>query len=414
LPFALSYRAAAAFLLGAAVTALALALIVRGRSTPRIAAAGVLLGLGIVVTHHQGMKTLTLTSPLPYDSLLMTLAALTAIAASIASLWIAIRLPFEHLWSALLKKVGSSVILGFGLVGAEYAGLAAAHIREESLTSTPAVAVAPPVAAAVVAASTLLLLLGGLFIYAYDEHRAAVLAVKDRENKAKLTRLQADLARLSRHLVQVQDNERRELAMDIHDLVAQDLFAVQVELALVKKRLPQDAGEDVWQSLAMASETLASCLEETRRMLNDLRPLSVEDVPIAGALRSQGVLHARRAGVAVTVDVDESVPAPSSRVGNQLLRIYLEALSNAARHSGASSVAMTLMRKGSQIVLRVVDNGRGFDQAGRAQRAERAGWGLLIMGERAEAIGAHLNVDSAPGRGTTVEFVIPEQAWSQP
>jgi signal transduction histidine kinase len=98
-------------------------------------------------------------------------------------------------------------------------------------------------------------------------------------------------------------------------------------------------------------------------------------------------------------------------VEDAVLRIYLEALTNIAKHAAAREVLVNLHSESDRIVLHITDDGRGF-HVGTAVRDQTSGWGLAIMRERAEAIGGTLHVHSAPGAGTSIEFSISNQTWA--
>jgi signal transduction histidine kinase len=116
--------------------------------------------------------------------------------------------------------------------------------------------------------------------------------------------------------------------------------------------------------------------------------------------------------VPVAVTAEENLPRPSPTLEDALLRIYLETLNNVLKHAGARHVRVALGRRNGEIVLSVSDDGRGFDAATAPRRDERAGWGLMIMRERAAAVGAVLRVQSAPGSGTRIELVVSKEKWS--
>ncbi|MGZ5177221.1 MAG: ATP-binding protein, partial [Burkholderiales bacterium] len=90
---------------------------------------------------------------------------------------------------------------------------------------------------------------------------------------------------------------------------------------------------------------------------------------------------------------------------------YIEALNNAAKHSGARSLHVSLESRGEQIVLSIADDGRGFDTNNPPPRNYSSGWGLTIMKERALWVGAELRLASAPGAGTRVEILMSKEKW---
>ncbi len=144
-------------------------------------------------------------------------------------------------------------------------------------------------------------------------------------------------------------------------------------------------------------------MSETRDAINDLRQNAVEDLGLAGALRkhvealtptSRAALRFELSGEAAAFD---AVPADAAEA---IYRVAQEAINNADRHAEATHIAVLLERRPAQVILRVTDDGAGFDTA--EYRSDK--FGLRGMRERAELIGAHLRVTSATGAGTQIEL----------
>lgn len=175
--------------------------------------------------------------------------------------------------------------------------------------------------------------------------------------------------------------ERRRLARELHDGVVQELGYIRSE-----SLRPSDEG-----AMSRISASAARALDEARRSISALT--EPPDEPLASALRRATNEVGDRFDVAVELALDESVSV-TAHVREQLVRIAREAVSNAARHGGASAVAVAL----SPGCLEVADEGLGFDPA----RGRAGGFGLTSMRERGEAIEAAVVVESGPGRGTRV------------
>jgi signal transduction histidine kinase len=191
-------------------------------------------------------------------------------------------------------------------------------------------------------------------------------------------------------------DERRRMARDLHDGLAQDLaFIVSQSRAIVR----QEVSLAVLHHLAGAAER---ALEESRAAIAALT--SPLDEPLATTLRRAAEHVAERHGARVRMSVQRDVDlAPAMRQG--LARIVREATSNAVRHGNAREVAVSLS-SGSELRLRVVDDGSGFDPKAPTPSAG-GGFGLVSMRERAEALGGELRVTSRPGAGAEIEAVIP-------
>jgi two-component system, NarL family, sensor histidine kinase LiaS len=192
-------------------------------------------------------------------------------------------------------------------------------------------------------------------------------------------------------------DERNRLARDLHDSVKQHLFAASMSLGAAQELWQIDAAAALAGNAALA---ISNAQRELTDIIRALRPIELERAGLAQALSDFAQQWATQAGIAVTCDIDPSIVLPPA-VEHALFRIAQEALSNSARHSGAQAVAIVLRPVQGGILLRICDNGRGFDSA-----SVRGGLGLRSMHERAEAIGAQLTIESAKP-GTELRLRLP-------
>ncbi|MFE9409188.1 GAF domain-containing sensor histidine kinase [Streptomyces sp. NPDC006704] len=197
--------------------------------------------------------------------------------------------------------------------------------------------------------------------------------------------------------------ERSRLAHELHDAVSQKLFSLrltaQAAAALVD-RDPARAKGELQQVTALAAEAA----DELRAAVVELRPAALEEDGLVHTLRTQIQVLDRAHAARVTFD-NLGVRALPPSQEEALLRVAQEALHNALRHSGAGRVDVVLERRGAGAVLRVTDNGRGFEPS-RVRRAGRH-LGLVSMRHRAGGVGGRLTVRSAPGAGATIEMEVP-------
>lgn len=197
--------------------------------------------------------------------------------------------------------------------------------------------------------------------------------------------------------------ERSRLAHELHDAVSQKLFSLrltaQAATALVD-RDPARAKDELHQVAALAAEAA----EELRAAVVELRPAALDEDGLLATLRTQiQVLdRAHTARVTFTGHGFRALPAAQEEA---LLRVAQEALHNALRHSGAEHVHVDVERRGRGAVLRVTDDGRGFDPT--AVRSAGRHLGLVSMRDRASGAGGTLTVESAPGKGTEIEMEVP-------
>jgi signal transduction histidine kinase len=197
--------------------------------------------------------------------------------------------------------------------------------------------------------------------------------------------------------------ERSRLAHELHDAVSQKLFSLrltaQAAAALVD-RDPSRAKGELQQVAVLAAEAA----DELRAAVVELRPAALDEDGLVATLRTQIQVLDRAHSARVTFDSCGVRALPSSHE-EAVLRVAQEALHNALRHSGAERVDVTLARRGSAAVLRVADDGSGFDP--KAIRRAGRHLGLVSMRDRAGGVGGTLRVESAPGKGTTIEMEVP-------
>ncbi|MFP8907989.1 GAF domain-containing sensor histidine kinase [Streptomyces atacamensis] len=197
--------------------------------------------------------------------------------------------------------------------------------------------------------------------------------------------------------------ERARIAHELHDAVSQKLFSLrltaQAATALVG-RDPDRAREELRRVAGLAAEAA----DELRAAVVELRPAALEEDGLVAALRSQVQVLDRAHSARVVLDA-EGVRALPAAQEEALLRVAQEALHNALRHSGARRVAVSLARRGTGAVLRVADDGSGFDPSAVRRAGRRLG--LVSMRDRADGVGGTLRVESEPGRGTVIEMEVP-------
>jgi signal transduction histidine kinase len=185
--------------------------------------------------------------------------------------------------------------------------------------------------------------------------------------------------------------DRRRMARDLHDGLAQELAYISRNLDLIHGELNQD-------TVARLQPAVERAQVELRSAISALAPPRSHDVEMALAEAATEV--AERFRIELKLDVTQGVQLSPTRT-EALIRIACEAVANAARHSGAKIVTVRLERDGSLIRLRVADRGCGFDPT-----ASASGFGLIGMQERARSVGGELRVSSVPGRGSEVEVAV--------
>ncbi|HEY1291022.1 MAG TPA: PAS domain S-box protein [Burkholderiales bacterium] len=211
---------------------------------------------------------------------------------------------------------------------------------------------------------------------------------------------EAALRALTRRLVEAEETERRRIARELHDRVGQNLSALNINLDILLGKLRDEtARRRLEDSLKLVDATLASI----ENVMADLRPALLDEYGLPAALAWYGEEYAQRTGIRVAVQAGEAGAGLRPEAAVALFRIAQEALNNAAKHSSAKRITVGLEESGGELVLSVIDDGKGFDPAA----APRGRWGMTTMRERAEAAGGRFSINSVPGNGTTVSAAVP-------
>ncbi|MFO7631034.1 MAG: GAF domain-containing sensor histidine kinase [Caldilinea sp.] len=223
------------------------------------------------------------------------------------------------------------------------------------------------------------------------------------------------LAELLRQIVDAQESERQRIARELHDATGQSLTAVGLGLRGVETQLEQSACDPALTPMVTQVRELRifaqNALGELRNIISDLRPPQLDELGLAAALRwyVQSYAHRRRIEAHFTCTGDDSrLPLDYRTV---LFRIAQEALTNVAKHTHASEVAVTLHITADCVDLEIADNGDGFDAAllDRLTGQSAVGWGVIGMRERALLLDGNCVIDTAPGAGTRVRVTAPLQ-----
>ena len=221
------------------------------------------------------------------------------------------------------------------------------------------------------------------------------------ENAVLFEQMQASTARmqsLSRRLVEVQESERRHIARELHDEAGQALASLRFGLRLLEREI--DEGGSVTGRVTELMQRTDAVIDGLHRLAADLRPASLDHLGLPAALRQYSRSAGSKFGLAVRFKArgftGERLPMA---VETALYRVVQEAMTNVVRHARATRVDVLAELRGERVFVMVEDDGVGFEPD-RIQSGDH--FGLLGMRERAEALGGTLNVESAPGAGTTV------------
>jgi NarL family two-component system sensor histidine kinase LiaS len=188
--------------------------------------------------------------------------------------------------------------------------------------------------------------------------------------------------------------ERNRLARDLHDSVKQQVFATTMTLGTAKTYWESNP-DAAWQMIEEALEISHEAQQELTVLIHELRPIKLEEKGLVDALRNYGSRWSEQTGIKISTAIDGEQAIPPE-VEQALFRVAQEALANAAKHSNAQKVEITLARTEREIYLEISDDGKGFDPT----NAVNQGIGLQSMKERIEALSGALTIDSALSNGT--------------
>jgi signal transduction histidine kinase len=219
-------------------------------------------------------------------------------------------------------------------------------------------------------------------------------------------RLQEQLRRLSRQILSAQEDERKRISRELHDVIAQTLTGINIRLATLKKEAAVNTnGLD--RNIARTQRMVEKSVNIVHEFARELRPAVLDDLGLIPALHSFVKLFSKRTRIHVHLKAFAGVEELDSNQRTILYRVAQEALTNVSRHAQARRVEVSIQKLADGFCMRVIDDGKSF-QVDRVLNAKgRKRLGLLGMRERLEMVGGRFQVESVAGKGTTVTAHIP-------
>jgi PAS domain S-box-containing protein len=241
------------------------------------------------------------------------------------------------------------------------------------------------------------------------EERTAELQMANAELIESRRRLQI----LSQRLVEVQEQERHALARELHDRVGQSLTALNLNLTIINDQLSRESVTPVQNRLLDSIKLVTEMIDIVRDVMSDLRPVVLDEYGLVAALQAYIGKFEARYGIHVKLEQSlQPIPRLGAAMEMTILRITQEALLNIARHAEADQVSLSLECEENAMLLSVQDNGIGIQSIEETNILN--GHGLMIMRERAEAVGGSLIIRSSTGQGTRIEARLPLQNIGKP
>ena len=234
----------------------------------------------------------------------------------------------------------------------------------------------------------------------HDVHERRVAEEALRASLETLRQREQQLRLLAERQVSVREEERRRVGFDLHDGVCQELTGIGILVESVRRRLALDGDDSA--TLERAIRYLNRLVEHLRKLAGELRPMLLADLGLEGSLRSLATGSSSDT-TKVRATFTSVIPRLPEKAELGIYRIVQEAVANALRHAEPRQVDVSVGVWGHEFCVEVRDDGRGFDPGNRRSQA----LGLVGIEERAQALGASLEISSAPECGTTVRVALP-------
>jgi PAS domain S-box-containing protein len=216
-----------------------------------------------------------------------------------------------------------------------------------------------------------------------------------------------ELRRVSKQLLNEQDNQRRHLARELHESAGQSLAALKMTLGRLREALPENS-ELAASLLESAVQVADGAVREVRTVSYLLHPPMLDNAGLGPALQWYARGFSERSGISATVEIADPFPRYAQETETTVFRVVQEALTNVHRYSGSTSAEITVNHDDSQLHVTVRDHGCGFPPAEDATHSRAAlGVGISGMRERVEQLDGFFELESIPGHGTIVRAVLP-------
>ncbi len=228
-----------------------------------------------------------------------------------------------------------------------------------------------------------------------------------KETEKELLQYQKQLQTLAIRLSEVEEIERKEIARTLHDLVGQNLTALNLNLTITLGMMSEDQNPLLVSRLEDSQKLLEETTLYIREVMSDLHPSVLDDFGLTAALRWVGRRFNRMTGIQTNLEGEDFSPRLPSLLETIIFRIAQEALTNVLKHASAGKVDLWIEKVEDKVRLTITDDGQGFIFKGFRLGGAKRGWGLAMMSERAVALGGDLQIYTEPEKGTRVVLELP-------
>jgi NO-binding membrane sensor protein with MHYT domain len=405
----------ASLVIGVLASAIALHIATRQKMGPAEAWAGsLIMGGGVAAMHYVGMAAMRMAAVARFDSALVALSVVLAILFSRTALMFTFDYR-EDFRGTTLAKIISAAVMGVAISLTHYSGMAAVSFMPAAVLPNPSHTVSiSPLGGYGISIVTLLVLGTAILTSSVDRQTQVEcqrlnesLEQRVLERTRQLTAANEELRRLSGQLLRLQDEERRNIARELHDSMGQDLVA----LATMQGQLGGSMASAERKSHRLLDECKAladKCIREVRTLSYLLHPPILDQAGLGDAIREYVGGFSERSGIQVELELPPNLGRMARDIELAVFRVVQESLTNSQRHSG-SQRAKVRIHRGSDLTLEVSDLGRGLSsgaQRGGAEPRLEVGVGISSMRERVKLIGGRLEIDFS-SHGTSVRVTIP-------
>ncbi len=218
--------------------------------------------------------------------------------------------------------------------------------------------------------------------------------------------MQEQLRLLSRQLLSAQEEERKKISRELHDVIAQTLTGINVRLANLRTGSAHST-RNLEQNIADTQLLVRQSVDIVHQFARELRPTVLDDLGLIPALHTFMKSFRKRTGIHVSLSAFAAVEQLGGDKRTILYRVAQEALTNVARHAQASKAAVGIQKRDGVVNMQIKDNGKGFRKESVLRARKNHRLGLLGMRERLEMVGGNFTFTSRPGRGTIIQAQIP-------
>jgi signal transduction histidine kinase len=218
--------------------------------------------------------------------------------------------------------------------------------------------------------------------------------------------MQEQLRQLSRQILSAQEEERKRISRELHDVIAQTLTGINVRLAALKKEAGLNT-KDFERNIVRTQRLVEKSVNVVHQFARELRPAVLDDLGLIPALHAYMKGFTTRTGVRTHLTAFAGVEQLDTARRTVLFRVAQEALTNVGRHAKASHAGVSIQKLPGCICMKINDDGKSFRVQPALQGEGGKRLGLLGMRERLEMVGGHFDVESIPGKGTTIMARVP-------